>query len=316
MPNFAEDAEMLEWAGIGFGEEDTYKMGRSFKRLAQMSGASQLAFFGKIYGTCKDYWIASGKLDEAEESADLGMEARGDGVNELVYWVTDSLVSDWVQLPDCRPEHIVQARAIKHCLTGNLNTEIVGNPTFDGREIHFLRAQIARISAATILCPKGFYEFTEPENENEKPEMRLADEPPALGSTELLSLEAWGNLYPNILNKGRTSHVKPADMDEETWEGQLADLAEVDKVEERFRDLTQHTKIPGLEAAWTSKIVGDAQPYNKGEGTVTYAYNVLRSLRWPGAVTVFKGGKFVNAYVGWGIKHGDVVQNPVEPGVV
>lgn len=42
MPNFAEDAEMLEWAGVDFGEEDTYRIGRSFKRLAQMSGAEGL----------------------------------------------------------------------------------------------------------------------------------------------------------------------------------------------------------------------------------------------------------------------------------
>ena len=62
VPNFAEDAEMLEWAGICFGEEETYRMGRSFKRLAQMSGAACLSFVGKIFGTKKDYWIASGTL--------------------------------------------------------------------------------------------------------------------------------------------------------------------------------------------------------------------------------------------------------------
>ena len=50
MPNFAEEAEMLEWAGISFGEEFTYKLGKSIKvsetlennhvqRLAIMSGA-------------------------------------------------------------------------------------------------------------------------------------------------------------------------------------------------------------------------------------------------------------------------------------
>jgi hypothetical protein len=31
MPNFAEEAEMLEWAGISFGEEDTYRLGKSIK---------------------------------------------------------------------------------------------------------------------------------------------------------------------------------------------------------------------------------------------------------------------------------------------
>jgi len=31
MPNFADEAEMLEWAGICFGEEDTYRLGKSIK---------------------------------------------------------------------------------------------------------------------------------------------------------------------------------------------------------------------------------------------------------------------------------------------
>jgi hypothetical protein len=40
---------------------------------------------------------------------------------------------------------------------------------------------------------------------------------------------------------------------------------------------------------------------------------VLRSLRWPGAVTVQKNGDFCNIYVGDGIKQGDSSFNPIEP---
>lgn len=31
MPNFVEEAEMLEWAGVCFGEEDTYRLSKSIK---------------------------------------------------------------------------------------------------------------------------------------------------------------------------------------------------------------------------------------------------------------------------------------------
>jgi hypothetical protein len=31
---------------------------KSLKRLAIMSGAKTLKFFGKIYGTKEDYWVA------------------------------------------------------------------------------------------------------------------------------------------------------------------------------------------------------------------------------------------------------------------
>lgn len=40
---------------------------------------------------------------------------------------------------------------------------------------------------------------------------------------------------------------------------------------------------------------------------------MIKSNRWPGAVTVSKGGKFTNVYVGYGIKKGDPIFNPTEP---
>lgn len=49
---------MLNWAGIDFGEDNAYYLQKSLKRLATLSGASSLKFFGKIYGTQKDYWVA------------------------------------------------------------------------------------------------------------------------------------------------------------------------------------------------------------------------------------------------------------------
>ncbi len=46
---------------------------------------------------------------------------------------------------------------------------------------------------------------------------------------------------------------------------------------------------------------------------MSYAVNVIKSLRWPGALTVAKGGKFTTIYVGYGLKHGASSYNPVEP---
>jgi radial spoke head protein 4A len=82
MPNFAEEAEMLEWAGVCFGEEDTYRLGKSIKRLAVMSGAERMRFAGKILGTEKDYWVVSGVLVEpSENNVDASIEKRGSGSN-------------------------------------------------------------------------------------------------------------------------------------------------------------------------------------------------------------------------------------------
>lgn len=51
LPNFVQQATVLEWAGINFGEDYNYMIQKSLKRLAIMSGAKTLQFFGKVYGT-------------------------------------------------------------------------------------------------------------------------------------------------------------------------------------------------------------------------------------------------------------------------
>jgi radial spoke head protein 4A len=81
MPDLAGEAEMLEWANISFGDEDTYRLQKAMKRLAVMSGAEALGFVGKIYGTEKDYWIVNGRLGSNEEPVERGVEPRGEGVN-------------------------------------------------------------------------------------------------------------------------------------------------------------------------------------------------------------------------------------------
>tara|TARA_B110000503_G_scaffold132668_1_gene208867 strand:- start:276 stop:446 length:171 start_codon:yes stop_codon:yes gene_type:complete len=50
---------------------------------------------------------------------------------------------------------------VKHVFTGNLNASIDCFPPFPGKERHFLRCQIARITHGTQICPKGFYEIDE-----------------------------------------------------------------------------------------------------------------------------------------------------------
>ena len=305
---------MLGWAGISFGEEETYKLGKSIKRLAVMSGSEGVRFGGKVYGTKSDYWIAYGSLKNSEEKVDREVENRGEGVNMIVFWVTDNLLNDWVQLPDCKPEHIVQARRIKHVFSGDLNGTVDSNPTFKGNERHLLRATLARIFSATAIVPKGLYELTE-EEEGKLQEMKFSEEAPPLGTEELRSLEAWSNVYPIVLKSGRTTHQKPTGLDEEAADAKLAELMEEDKTEERFRDINLHEKIPGMETAWISKVLGDTQQYNKqvGEGTQSYAVNVVKSLRWPGSITVAKGGKFCTVYVGWGLKKGESSYQPIEP---
>jgi radial spoke head protein 4A len=90
--------------------------------------------------------VAQGVIKQAEEAPQTSQqEERGKGVNATVFWVTNNLMSDWIQLPEAQPEHICAARNVVHLMSGHLNASIDCNPPFPGKERHFLRAQLARI---------------------------------------------------------------------------------------------------------------------------------------------------------------------------
>ena len=73
-------------------------------------------------------------------------------------------------MPHVKPAEIVTARQIRKLFTGDLNAPVVCFPPFAGKEINYLRAQIARISATTHVSPTGYYQFEEEEDEPEEGE--------------------------------------------------------------------------------------------------------------------------------------------------
>ena len=194
---------------------------------------------------------------------------------------------------------------IKYSFTGDLNACIDSCPPFPGKERHLLRAQIARIAHATELCPKGSFEI-----DDETQAINPAAEPPAMDVDSLRSLEAWSHLHPMIKRSGRCKNPAPAG-------GEGDDAAEEDPkdVAELFRALNEDDPIIEGVDAWTSRVCGDLQPYRAkdGDNASSYAVNVLRSLRWPGAYTVAKGGSYCSVYVGDGLKKGESSFNPTEP---
>jgi len=112
-----------------------------------------MRLWGKIRGTDKDYYVAEGKLDGGGEEGGEGgggggptdedAEARGAGVNVFVYWVTNTAMCEagaWTQLPDMNPKDIKNARAIKYCISGDVNKKLFTNPFYFETEKTYLRA--------------------------------------------------------------------------------------------------------------------------------------------------------------------------------
>merc|ERR1719221_275493 len=161
IPDFMQESEILAWAGVGFGKMESYKIMCSLRGLAHKeaeAGYSNVRFWGKILGSNADYYIAEaareGGGDPDPEDPDPP-EPAGTGANTFVYYVTTDLCEPWAKLPDIKPSEIVAARRIKKVMTGDPTAKVITHPFFPGTEEVLLRAQIARITADTVLCMKG-----------------------------------------------------------------------------------------------------------------------------------------------------------------
>lgn len=323
IPDFNEAAEMLSWAGVGFGELESYKIMCSLRRLAaknEYASATdvKLRFWGKILGTEADYYVAEAKLgaDNAGDAGDdeIDMEPPGQpGENLCTYWVTTDLCDDWKKLPHVKPAEILASRQIRKMVTGNLKAKVVTHPFFPGREEVLLRAMVARISADTSLCAKGFLK----REDDEDPESAIGENPEFVwpSPAELLKKSSWTHTTLHILRNGRTAHKIPEEDDEneEIKEQRKRLLAEqeADPAPEMLRTLDED------KLGWVIKQVGDVGVYRNAMdpagGSRSNVVTVLRSTTWPGAVSVARNGVYDCVYVGYGQPAGDPDFFPCAP---
>lgn len=146
---------------------------------------------------------------------------------------------------------------ISHVFTGSLNAPINSNPPFPGKERHFLRAQIARITHATAIIPKGMLEIDEETNAE-----KFAEEYAVPSTDELKSTENWSHAHANITKQGRVTHIAPEGLNEEEAEEAMNKLNDADPIVDRFRALNDDAPWPTIETAWQVKLAGDSQAYN------------------------------------------------------
>ena len=185
-----------------------------------------ITFFGKFYGTEKDYYIVEAtEIDPPENfNYDNDMEKRKeDGVNKNVFYATNDLSEKWIELPDVKPSQIRSSRLIKYTLTGNLESPIYSNPTFIGTEKHYLRCLIARIYHGAKLAP-SINHFTIEDQESPFKPLTPAEKPKQLKYNDLIKIENWIHFPPGILNCGRVSHMTedpPEGVDPEEYKKQV-----------------------------------------------------------------------------------------------
>jgi len=323
VPDFVEEAEMFSWAGVGLGEAESYKVMCSMRNMAaKQDGYTKIRFWGKILGTNADYYVAEAARDgggDSEEGED--MDPPGSGVNAFTYFVTTDLAGSWVKLPDIKPREIVAARMIKRLFSGDPEARVITHPFFDGKEKVLLRAQIARITADTVLCVRGVLMREDPED----PASAIVDNPEFAmpQPVDLVKQEAWMHMAPHLLKNGRTVH-KELPEPEEDPEGFRAAKEEIE--EDPPKDVLRGLDEDGL--TWAVKQSGDTalykNPMDPSGRPRSNAVTYVRSLAWPGAVCVAQKTSYANLYIGYGLMAGepdffppappDVQDEPEDPG--
>jgi radial spoke head protein 4/6 len=294
----ADAANYLEWAGVGLGKEEMFRLGLSLRKLGSSSQARSLRLWGKIQGLNGDYIIAEGRVDagddESEEARDaLGnvIEPTGTGVNTTTYWVCEFAGADWKRLPRVTPHQLIVARQIKRFFTGDLEAAVGGHPPFPGNEAAFLRAQIARISADAVLVPAGHLKRTE--DEESRDVEPVPDE--EYGGDDLSANDGWVHLMLPINAIGRTA-PNPKEGDAEEGGGDDEGL------------LTQPLKPIAEDSPLTPEDEGPPFAIRACPGTGIplpepgKGVCVVKSLRWPGAVSVGVGRRFANFYAGFAVE--------------
>jgi len=229
----------------------------------------------------------------------------GQGGNKHRYWVCSEPSKPWIKLPPVTPNQIVVARKIKKIFTGSLNQAVHSYPPFKGTEANLLRAQIARISAATHVSPTGYFAFPEEEQEEDDGGFTIetVQDFEGLAMEELGKTESWAHHSPAVLPQGRCQWYS---VQQEKAEN---DDEEQDEETDEPLDEEEPETAPPLLTAVTEDTPNDSE-YGAAWSAKTfpsYAPEVacISSNNWPGAYAVAtdRGTYFRNLYVGWGQKH-------------
>lgn len=301
IPDILRQAELFEAAGRGFGREEAYYLSLSIRQLATAQDLTDVRLFGKIFGTQQDYYIVECKLQnwpEEEDGEESKNEPWGTGANSYAYFVTNSVTGKWERLPRVQSQQIILARQMRRYFTGDLNAKVYGFPRFPWTEKEYLRAQIARIAAATLIAPRGAYNIGDDEA------VAVDEEFQGTSVEELITPDGWTHYRPHLLKQGRVEPWVAPEKDEDD-EGDEPEPQE--EPEEALPPLgaVSADEVPKVPAVWSFRSSGQDE----------HAVASAQSNIWPGAVAVAKAGKAESAclYIGYGQRFLPALFSPPPP---
>lgn len=85
--------EGIAWTGVGITSEDALRMNLSLLRLSSKYGGAKIRFFGKIWGTEKDYYIAEAQgIEPTEYEKEHEKDYEKNGPNAFTYFVSNNSI--------------------------------------------------------------------------------------------------------------------------------------------------------------------------------------------------------------------------------
>ena len=296
--NLVDDVRFFEMAGVGLSLNEARVLQASLRSLACARTLSHCRLFGKVLGVHGNYYIAESSYVPSEDElqpedpdalkpfelpmVELPAEQPRFGANQFTYWVSAVAGGPWARLPNVTPAQIGAAKCIRKLLTGDLQAEVVSYPPFPGNEAVYLRAQIARIAAATEIAPANYYNIVEQEEEEDEdgnpiqvvPEgPRLEAEPEYEGveMEELASLDGWVHAKGCLLAKQNRVNVwtKPEKEDDEEGneeEGQGEDDEDDEEDAEAEEEEDPEEEIPLLTSLAEDAPLYKVRPPREEEG--------------------------------------------------
>ena len=301
MEDLLQQSKLFEWGGISFSDEEWYKIRMAMKKILLDNDCEYLRFFGKIYGIKSDYYIIQGLLKTYPmKNPQVHVESRGnEGINRYTFWVSNSILESWYELPDITHEQIVASRRFKYHLTGDLNAKVKSFVSFPGKEMHLLKCQIIRILHSSCIVPKGYYKISENFKEQLEGKVTEIDEEfksPTFEEMKGPEGESWVHEHAYIYPSGKV--IDPS------VEAQVDRLKGINEDEGYKVKEGEGENVNEIDLKyWKVKVVGDQIMHNRANGDpITHAVVLVKNMRWPGTLTVWKEEKFANIYVGYGIK--------------
>ena len=127
------------------------------------------------------------------------VESRGsEGINRYTFWVSDSVLEYWNELPDITHEQMVASRKFKYIFTGDLNSKIKSFVPFPGKEMHLLKCQLVGILHSSCICPKGYQKISENFKDQLENKIVEYDEEYKLLDFEIMKDPEFGNRHMNM----------------------------------------------------------------------------------------------------------------------